>query len=203
MAGKMLLVNPRKRRTRRKTTARKKTPARRRTTRRAAPKRTTRAVRRRTRSAPARRRRRNPARRGVMNQYLRPALMGGGTAVGIDVAMGYVPLPDVLSTGMARHAAKAAAAIGLGMIGPKIGIKRATCGAVTVYTADLLREGVQTYLPNVALGYYSPAYIPPGQDGMNEYLSGGSTANPLGYESGPDYESGLNEYMEPDTSMIY
>jgi hypothetical protein len=182
MAGrKMLLVNPKRRSTRRRknpTRAKRRTPARRST--RTTARRTSGNVRRRQRrAAPARRRRRsNPARRGMMGTYFRPALMGAGGAVGIDVLMGYAPLPDALSSGMARHATKAAAAIGVGMFLPQLGIvKRATAeemarGALTVYAADALREGVATYLPDVPLGYYSPAYVPPGQgDSMNAYLS--------------------------------
>lgn len=214
MAGKMLLVNPKRRR--RAATKRKPatTRRRRRTTRAAAP-RTARTVRRRTRTAPARRRR-NPSRRGggrVMARFVQPALTGGGTAVGLDILFGYLPLPAAFSVGYARHATKAAAAIALGMFGSNLGIvRRATAeemarGALTVYTADIIREGVGQFLPAVPMGYYSPAYVPPSgvNEYMSEYMSGGSARNPLGYESGPTYSHGMSEYVDPvqDTSYIY
>lgn len=207
-ARKMLLVNPSKRRSRRKTTARRKSPAKRRTTRTPARK-TTRSVKRRTRAAsPARRRRRsNPARRGIMGKYVRPAAMGGGTAVGLDVAFGYLPLPDVLSTGMARHAAKAAAAIGVGMFAKNLGMKAATAeemgrGALTVYAADAMREGMASFLPDVPLGYYSPAYVPPNGGGnmnayLSEYVSGAE--DPMGAEEVTRHGTGFGEYVDPTT----
>jgi len=177
MAGKMLLVNPRKRRTKRRAPARAR---RRRTTRRTPARRTARTVRRRQRATPVRRRRRrNPSARGVM-RYVRPALIGGGTAVGIDVALGYIPLPDTLTTGYARHATKGALAIALGMFGSKIGMKRVTAenmaqGALTVFAADAMREAAASFLPNVPMGYYSPAYVPP-NNGMGMYLDSPGSA---------------------------
>jgi len=170
MAGKMMLVNPRRR-----SASKRRAPAKRRTStkrRRTPARRTTQAVRRRQRAAPARRRRRrNPSPRGAM-RFVRPALMGGATAIGIDVAMGYAPLPDVLSQGYARHATKAAIAVGLGMYGAKLGMKRATAesmaqGALTVFATDAMREAATQFMPNVPMGYYSPAYVPPSSDGGN------------------------------------
>lgn len=187
MAEEILLVNPRKRR-RRKTSTKRKTTA-----KRAAPKRRRSPVRRRRRVTRAKR---NPARRGVMGmaqQSFMPAVQGSAGAIGLDLLLGYAPLPPALQSGMARHLVKGVGAIALGgvagMIGSKSMARNMTQGALTVALHGAAREMMQTAMPDIKLGmtdydmgYVSSGYVPnygndtpaalTDQSDMGEYLSG-------------------------------
>lgn len=181
--AQLMLVNPRKRRKtakRRKTTARRKTNPRKKVA--AAPKRN--PIRRR-RAPVARRkvrraRRRNPSARSIVNSTLIPALTAGAGAIGFNALWNFVPLPEQLKTGMIQHVAKAAGAIGLGMVANQVvGRKTATelvAGALTVIAYNALKDAVGQVAPNVNLGYYS-AGMPAGVlayegAGMGEYVRG-------------------------------
>ena len=170
--AELMLVNPRKRRKRRRT----KTRARRRTT-----------VRRRARSVS--RRRRNPVRRSgkIMDQVM-PAATNAMGALALDIAWSYLPLPMGIKTGPFRHVAKGLGAIAIGMFAGNI-VSRSTAkamsqGALTVVIHGAMREVTQQMMPNVSLGYYSPGmpagvgqYVS-GLGGLDAYTSGGGSVSP-------------------------
>ena len=171
--AELMLVNPRKRKTRRK--ARKTVAAkpRRRVTRKTV-----------ARRSPARRiaRRRNPIAKGnLLNDAIIPAATGAAGAVGLDVAMGYIPLPDALKTGPARHLVKGAAAIGLGMLASLV-TKKSTAkalanGALTVTMHGAMQEAMQRFAPGVQMGQYV--------DGMGQYVDGMGYVSPaMTYDGG-------------------
>ena len=174
--AELMLVNPRKRRrrTRRKTVARKRP-----TTRRIS----TRTIRR-------TRRRRNPIRRkglmGIVNTTILPSATAAAGAIGLDVIWGMAPIPDQFKTGPFRHVAKAAGAIGLGMLAEMV-VKKATAdlvttGALTVVIHNAMKDGLARFAPNLALGEYLSGY-----DQMSYY---GSGVNPA-----------IGEYLSPDSGI--
>lgn len=180
--AEMLLVNPRKRRRlkSKKTTAKRRSPVRRRVS---------------TRTARKTRRRRNPIRSrglsGIVNTTLMPAAIAGAGAVGLDVIWGYAPIPETLKVGPMRYVAKAAGAIGLGMLAGMV-TKKSTAdqlatGAMTVVMYQAMKDGMTRFAPNIQMGEYlnydqmgyygsgmNPAYS--GSD-MGMYLSDQSSGN--------------------------
>lgn len=161
MAGSsILLVNPRRKRRRVKS----RTRARRR-------RRTITSHRRRRRravaAAPIRRRRRNPRHRartrayggrrrrrlrnprlgglslGRIGSMLVPAAMGGVGAIGLDVALAYIPIPEQYKTGWLGTGVKVAGAIGLGLLAGKVvGREKGklfAAGALTVIAYQTIR----------------------------------------------------------------
>ena len=142
----ILLVNPKKRRKRRR---KRKTVARRR--RRSNP----------HRRVTRRRRRRNPVTmKGALNNLVMPALWGAGGALTLDFALGFVPLPANLKTGITGYAVKGAGAIALGMLLENtklVSSKNATDmtkGALTVMLHGAVKEQLTTFFPQLNLGEY-------------------------------------------------
>lgn len=200
--AELMLVNPRKRRARKK----KRTPAQRAATRRlvAANKRRAsprRAPVKRRRAAPVRRRaalpvarrvrryKRNPNGRGIINTTLMPAATAATGALALDVLWGFVPIPEGLKSGPLRHVVKGAGAIGMGWLAGQV-VKKSTAaqfatGALTVIMHDAMRDMMARFMPGVGLGYYS-AGMPAGT--MGEYVGGGMGAyvqgDPDPYQSG-------------------
>jgi hypothetical protein len=197
----MLLVNPRKRR--RKAKGRKRARARRRRSggaRRAAAGYTVgNAPIRRRKLNPRRRRGRSRRRRGyrrnpislrgfapgnLMNQVT-GALPGAVGALGLDVLLGFVPIPVTWKAGIPGYLTKIVGAVGLGMLaGNMVGqatAARMTTGALTVMFHGILRELLATNFPAVPLGMY----LQPGFAG-------------LGY-AGSGWNPGMGMYL-PDIS---
>lgn len=172
-----------------------------------------------------RRRRKNPSfRLGSMTRLIQPALVGSAGAIGLDILMGYAPIPVTLKTGPFRYLVKAAGALAVGFAASLLPFTRKygeqmAVGALTCVGHDAIREGLQTYAPTVQLGdlnpymsglsYYSPGYIPAPadngteMDGMGEYITT-RTVNGLDpfmpgvgeYETMPGYEmSGMGAYL--------
>jgi hypothetical protein len=209
----LLLVNPRKRR--RKTPkrgpggrflkARASAPAKRRRRRknpvpalaRANPVR--RARRRRSASAVVRRRRRsNPiSARGFLSQLtqpLLPAIVGAGGAILNDTAFRFIPIPAQYKVGYVGVAARAVAAVGLGMLLSRVvGSRTAgqlTSGALTVLAFQTLQPIVAGVLPGAGVGYYGAGAT---LNGVGEYLS--ETPSSL---NGPVPDS-LSEYLSQNS----
>lgn len=148
--SEILLVNPRKRRTRRKTTSRKRrsNPVRRRRVARRSP------ARRVTRR---RRRRSNPSMRGIQGQAM-TAFNGAVGALGLDIALGYIPIPANLKAGPLGYATKLVGAVGLGMVAKNF-VRASTAtklteGAMTVVIHGALRDAVQQFAPQIQMGEY-------------------------------------------------
>lgn len=203
MAEELLLINPRKRTRRRSPARRRTTTARRRTAARRNP-----APRRRRRT-PARRRitraAYNPRPRGVMgqvNQAMMPALQGAGGAIGLDLLMGFMPLPPALSTGMVRHLVKGVGAVGVGMLAGMVA-RPATArnmlqGSLTVVMHDMAKETLQTTMPNIPLGYTGSGYSPDmaaylDQDGNSMLTDGGNGVGAYLDNYGAEYDEA--EYL--------
>ncbi len=194
--SEILLVNPRRRRRRKKTATRK----RRTSVRRKNP------VKRRRRKTVVRRRstrrRRNPvvSAKGVQGQLMNAAV-GATGALGLDLALGYLPIPANLKGGLVGTGVKAMLAIAIGIVGQKTKLVKSSTaatmanGALTVVLHDELKKQVANFAPNLQLG----EYIGYGGDELGYY---GSGANP-----GPVYlpelsadgmdtdESGFGEYV--------
>lgn len=152
---------------------------------------------RRVYAAPVRRRRRNPVeglallnprrryRRsnpaGLLGDTVMPAAMGAAGALGLDVLMGFLPIPAALRTGPARYLVKGAGAIGLGIVAGYV-VRPATAhqmavGALTVVIHEALKSTVRSMVPTLQLGmaedfscleYVSPAMLT--EQGVSAYL---------------------------------
>ncbi len=146
----LALVNPRKRKTRRR--------------RKASTKRV--ATRRRRASYPAKRRvrryRRNPigGRTGniVINSF-KDGFVGSLGAVAGSIALGALPLPDHLKDGIMGAFVRAGVGVGTGLLVSKFANRKLGeqmgRGAVTVALHDVVKEQIQTMLPNVNMGEYN------------------------------------------------
>lgn len=163
-------------------------------------------------SRPIRRRKLNPRRRhrarrhnpgfsvrGIVNQLI-PAAIGGAGAVGLNVALAFLPVPETLKTGPLAIATKIGGAIGLGWLaGMAIGRENGrlvTLGALTVVAYDVIRQFAAQAMPTLpgladyedmrlsayqrpdGLGYVNPASI----------VNGGS--NPLAAYQNSEHEMG-------------
>lgn len=172
--GELLLINPRKRRSRKasKRRARRRNPVRALRAR----SRKRHSVRRhnpmRAAKRSYRRRRRNPIsfggmRSGVTDKVI-GAAMGAGGALLNDVLLTYVPLPLMLKTGPLAILSKAAGAFAVGYLASfAVGKQRGaqlTEGALTVLAYQVVKPMVATVLPLAGdeiegMGYYSPGMI--------------------------------------------
>lgn len=157
----LYVVNPRKRR--KKTAAKKRTRrARRRSTPAvaAAPRRRARRRSKGVATLKSRKYRRNPrfSGKGIVGQVtgaLVPAAIAGAGALGVDVLLGYLPVPDKFKTGALRHVARAAGAIALG-VGAGFVLKKETAnqimaGGLTVAAYGAMRDAVTRFAPAVQL----------------------------------------------------
>lgn len=226
----MLLVNPRKRRKKAKGRKRRAVSRRRRRSsggrRRAAagyivgnapirrrklnPRRR-RGKRRRSRS----RRRRNPislrgfAPTNLMGQVT-GALPGAVGALGLDVALGFLPIPVNWKAGIPGYITKIVGAVGLGMLASNVvsgaTAAKMTTGALTVMFHGILRELLATNFPQVPLGMY----LQPGFAGLGYAGSGYNPMQGLGLYL-PDISSDdmgmdqrdLGMYMDAGMSDFY
>lgn len=144
----------------------------------------------------SRRRRSNPrfSLSGITSQ-LKPAVYGAGGALALDLAMGYIPLPEMLRTGYARHATRIVGALGVGFLAAKfLGSKGQDMGrgALTVAMYGLVKDVALKFAPPAIAtrlgdyeevsvdGYMDPAPV------LGAYMNGG---NDLGaYMNGsPEY----------------
>ena len=131
---------------------------------------------------------RNPSRglgkfsvQGFAKNTLMPSAIGAAGALGLDVLIGFLPLPPNLKTGPMRSVVRIAGAVALGIVAGMV-VKKETAaniaaGAVTVTLYDVLKGAVQTAMPNLQLGetdifteYPSLAYAGAGET-VGEYVS--------------------------------
>lgn len=206
--AEMLLINPRRRRK----SARRRNPESKATRRRAA-KAGWRHRRRRRRNPEShstrvraarrgwshrRRRRRNPIRSGGVMGQVQSAGVGALGALALDVALGYIPIPDTLKAGYVGYAFKGVAAIGLGMLAHSSKLVRAGTaakladGALTVVIHDLLKSTVQQHTP-IQLGEYVELTAPAA-------LSYAGSGLPAGDQSQASADNGMGMY---DSSLTW
>lgn len=138
---------------------------------------------------------------GITSQLV-PAAWGAGGALALDLALGYIPLPDMLKTGYARHGVRIAGALGIGWLANKFmrGHGRAVgAGALTVAMYGLFRDVALQFAPDAiksrlgeyeeisVAGYDDPAAMV--SPGTGAYLNGGTT--------GDDYDlGGVGAYLQ-------
>ena len=176
--SKNLIVsrNPARKRKRR-TTAKQRAAARRNikkaqaARRRGSRRRRTLPRRTRRRRNPTARRRSNPRRptvKGIINNQVMPALVGGSGAVVNDMLVNFVPgIPANFKAGPLRHVTKAVGAIAIGYLSamflPKRTADQLGAGAMTVVGYNVVRDVAARFAPNLPLGEYLDS-------GMGEYL---------------------------------
>ena len=158
----LMLINPKRRKTRRK--ARRNPVA-------ANPRRRRRSTRRRARRNPVaanprrrrtvrRRARRNPkfSIRSIQRDAIMPAAIGGVGALALDVAFGALPIPAQFKTGAMGSLAKLAGALVLGKLaGKALGAKTGeavTVGAVTIQAYNLVKGFAKQAMPTLPMGEY-------------------------------------------------
>ena len=182
--NEILLVNPARRKRRKKTATRK-----RRVSRRKNP------VRRKRRTVAKRRTRRrksNPAisARSIKGQ-LTTASTGALGALGLDIALAYIPLPAAISGGIIGKVVKGFGAVALGLIVNKLGVSaananRVTEGALTVQLHGIGKELLGQFAPGVAMSAYM-------DEGLGYY---GSGWNPSQVVDDPDWTgNGMASYL--------
>jgi hypothetical protein len=163
-----------------------------------------------------RRRKMNPRRRasrrhsnprfsvsGITSQLV-PAAYGAAGAVALDIALGYIPLPAMLTTGYAKHATRIVGALGIGWLAGKFlrGKSQAIgSGALTVAVYGLMKDVLVQFAPNVkGLGDYEEISVNGYDDpagtinaGVGAYL-GGSSADTYFGDGSLDVD-GVGAYM--------
>lgn len=149
--------------------------------------------RRRHRTFIAKRRyKRNPSggfsTKNFMGNTLMPSAIGAAGALGIDVIMGYLPIPVQFKTGPMRAVVKVAGAAAIGFAASKF-MKRETAnqiaaGAITVAMYDVFKGFLQQAMPTIplsendalieeypSLAYAGAGYTVDGMNDINEYVS--------------------------------
>lgn len=196
--GSLMLVNPKKRRSRRRGTRknpRKMSAKQRRYFGRSRKHRSSHAVRanpRRHKRRSRRRIHRNPissrgvmsGARGFLKGSLLPAVIGGAGALAVDVAWAFAPFPTAVKTGNLAPIAKIAGAVALGYAVTKFGKQKAfgqamVAGYLTVTAYDMLKKLLARTMPTLPLseypydlGYASTGGQIPDESGVSAYLSG-------------------------------
>lgn len=137
------------------------------------------------------------------------AIPGAVGALGLDVALGFLPIPVTWKAGIPGYLTKIVGAVALGMAAGYVvnsaTAAKMTTGALTVMFHGILRELVATNLPQVPLGMYLR------QPGVGGLGYAGSGYNPGMGMYLPDISSDdlgmdqrdLGMYMNPDLSEGY
>lgn len=122
--------------------------------------------------------------KNVINDQVKPAVIGASGALILDVGYGYFGsyVPAMLNNGMLKHATKSIVAIGMGMLASNFVkspmVNTMVRGAMTVTVHDAMKEAMTTFMPSIPMGsvdYYSPS--PVGffsDDAGNGYQNGGT-----------------------------
>lgn len=142
------------------------------------------------------------------------ALPGAFGALGLDVLMGYIPLPANFKGGFAGYITKSVGAIGLGMLANMSGMVRAstaakmTEGALTVMFHGAMRQAMTQFAPQIPLGMYldesqpTMGYYGAGWNPDIPFNTGGSNSD-VGYlpdiSAGQPYDTfGLDAYANAE-----
>lgn len=157
----------------------------------------------------SRRRRHNPriafSPRGILNAVF-PATIGALGAIGVDVAMKYIPLPAQFQTPLWKNVARVGAAFGLSYAASYVlgreKAKQVLAGALTVASYNALRDLIATNFPQLGLsgidahdmsdlrlGYINPAPMLTNGPGVGAYMR-----NPAG--------PGMGAYMRDSLDTV-
>lgn len=158
----------------------------------------------------SRRYRHNPMRMNSMTGFtkhtLMPSVVGAAGALGLDVILGFLPIPVQFKTGPMRAIVKIAGAVGVGILASNF-MKRETAhqiaaGAITVTLYDVMKGYLQQAMPTLPLSeadvmfeeYPNLSYAGAGQtvDGMDQYVSGMSSEDGVGMYVGDSEVSDFN-----------
>ena len=144
--------------------------------------------------------------RGFMQNTLMPSSVGAVGALGIDMVLGFLPLPAMMKTGPMKTVIKIAGAAAIGAVAANF-VKRETAnqiaaGSITVALYDLLKGYTLPMLPPavqasiVSMGendVLMEEYPELGYEGAG-YPAG--EADPMSaYVSSEDVEEGVGMYM--------
>ena len=92
---------------------------------------------------------------GTLQSSVMPVAIGAGGALLTDLAIGYLPLPDTVKTGMMRPITRGGVAIGLGIIAGMLTSKatgaKVMAGALTVVVYSEVKAYLQTNMPKLPL----------------------------------------------------
>lgn len=161
--------------------------------------------RRRSNPSPRRRYRRNPIGGGFGRGFVRqltaplmPAVLGAGGAIANDFAFGFLPLPATFKAGYIGVASKATLAVALGMVLARVvganNAKQMTAGALTVLAYQTIKPVVASVVPG--LGYAGAGQVLMG--GVGEYISELPSSLSGVPNSLNEYISGANTYGYSD-----
>lgn len=187
-------------------------------------------------SAPIRRRKLNPRRKhrrhrkhhakrhhnprllaGFTGQLMNGAI-GAAGALGVNVVLGFLPLPANLKTGMVGKAVKLVGAAGVGMLaGRFMGAARGQAiaqGAITVALYDVFSGFLKQAAPTIPLlagddefGYLDPATVISGDEEIGAFLPAGVSGDEemgaylSGEEDMGEYEN-MGAYLSGDEDVI-
>jgi hypothetical protein len=112
---------------------------------------------------------------GNVTGALVPAAIAGAGALGVDVLLGYLPLPDKFKTGALRHVTRAAGAIALG-IGAGFVLKKETAnqimaGGLTVAAHGAMRDALARFAPSVPLAELEDESVGDLEEDLNALLA--------------------------------
>ena len=133
-----------------------------------------------------------------------PSGIGAAGALGLDLLLGFLPLPAAIKTGPMRPLVKLVGAVGLGMVAGMVGSRKmaeqVTAGAVTVVLYDTIKGFAQKQFPTLPLSDadYSLEYINPAQvvDGMSDTDALVDDSDSMGeYVDGVESDSEIGEYL--------
>lgn len=181
----LMMVNPRKRRAK-KRVARRKSPARRLAT---------------VKTVSTRKYRRNPSPRvGSAVSTIKSGAIGAAGAVATEVILSKLPLPAALSSGNGKIAASALVSVGLGMMVAKYGKNKSlgmdmAQGGVTVALHSTLRgmvAGPMGLAGSEELMGYDAGLMGGFYDDFNDGM--GYTSNSATYEMGAIFDEDENEF---------
>jgi hypothetical protein len=129
----------------------------------------------------------------VVEGKLIPSAVGAGGALLLDIALGLVPLPAVLTTGTMAPVVRVAGAVGIGMLAGKFLGKRrgdqVAVGALTVTLYQAARGFLVGKVPGLS-GYVDGYNLLP--DGTVGYISSGQQVGEyIGDDSMAGFETGV------------
>ena len=169
------------------------------------------------------RRHHNPRFLTDFTTQLQHGAIGAAGALGINVVLGYLPIPANLKTGLAGSAVKLIGATGVGMLaGRFMGASKGAAfaqGAITVALYDMFKGVLKRNAPQVpvlsgddSMGYLDPATTINGDEyiGADDYMGADDSYLPAGvsgdndigaYMSGDDLsgDNDIGAYMSGDS----
>lgn len=129
----------------------------------------------------------NPSPRNLINGLVMPAATAAAGALAVDVAYGFLPVPDSIKSGPLRYVAKGAGAVLMGVLVGKVNRKlgdAVAMGGLTVTLHSAMRDMLARFAPGVALGAYASDMAAIGWDGDDSSFAGFGYQDPdgLGYQ---------------------